>query len=116
MGAQRCDARWHVAEGIYARAIGLPLESIASAVMPSGMDVVQRLLKELGSTDADGSATLEAAKFGFRNGYVTLPWLGGRTIWAAQEFALRLQRKTGCLIAGIGHHRVVEAGRTSGHA
>ncbi len=84
--------------------------------MPSGMDVVQRLLKELGSTDADGSATLGGAKFGFRNGYVTLPWLGGRTIWAAQEFALRLQRKTGCLIAGIGHHRVVEAGRTSGHA
>ena len=75
---------------------------------PLDMEVVDRLLKELGSNDADGNATLGGAKVRFEDGYVVVPWLGGATNRVSEEFALRLQRETGCLIADMGHRCVIQ--------
>jgi len=44
------------------------------------MDVVNRLLDELGGTDAEGNTTLGGARIRLENDYVVVPWLGdGRT-------------------------------------
>ena len=68
------------------------------------MDVVPRLLDELGERDADGSATLGGCKVELGNGYVSCHWKGGRTNRELEEFALRMQRETGCLIADVGEN------------
>lgn len=86
---------------------GIPLRR-RTALKPLEMDVVQRLRKELGSMDSVGNATLGGAKVRFEDGYIIVPWLGGWTNRAAEEFALRLQQETGCLIADMGHRRVVQ--------
>jgi hypothetical protein len=92
---------------------GIPLRR-TTVLKPLELDVVRRLLEELGSTDADGRATLGGAWVGFESGYVTVPWLGGWRNRAAEEFAIRLQRETGCLVADMGHRRVIEQGELQG--
>jgi hypothetical protein len=66
------------------------------------MDVVHRLLAELGE------------KVEFHNAAVSCLWKGGRTNRVAEEFALRMQRETGCLIADIGGYRVIEPSELTG--
>jgi hypothetical protein len=78
------------------------------------MDVVHRLLDELGERDADGHATLGGCRVELGNGYVSCLWKGGPTNRAAEEFALRLQRETGCLIADVGGYRIITAGELAG--
>jgi hypothetical protein len=71
------------------------------------MDVVNRLLDELGGTDAEGNTTLGGSRIRFENGYVVVTWLGGWTNRVSEEFALRMQRETGCLIVDLGHRCVI---------
>ena len=72
-------------------AAGVPIKALE-------MDVVHRLLDQLGERDADGSATLGGCKVELGNGYVSCHWKGGRTNRELEEFALRMQQETGCMI------------------
>jgi len=85
-----------------------------TVLKPLNAEIVNRLLKELGSTDADGNATLGGAKVRLEDGFVVVPWLGGWTNRVSEEFALRLQRETGCLIADMGHRCVIEPALLAG--
>ena len=90
------------------------VERRTTVLKPLNAEIVDRLLKELGSTDADGNATLGGAKVQFRDGFVSVPWLGGWTNRVSEEFALRLQRETGCLIADMGHRCVIDPAQLFG--
>ncbi len=78
-----------------------------TVIKPLERDVVDRLLKELGGTDAEGHPTLGVRRVRFEDGYVVVPWLGGWTNRISEEFALRMRRETGCLIADLGHRCVI---------
>ena len=78
------------------------------------MSVVHRLLVELAVVDAHGRWTLDDDEVRFHDGYVVVPWKGGWCNRAAEEFALRLQRQTGCLIADREHGRVIEPEQLQG--
>jgi hypothetical protein len=75
---------------------------------PLGLYIIRRSLAELGGEDADGVRTLGGWKVRIEDRCIVLPWKGETTIRVAEEFALRLQRETGCLIADREHHRVIE--------
>jgi len=92
---------------------GIP-ERRRTVLKPLEMDVVARLLKELGDTDNEGNPTLGGARVRFENGYVVLPWLGGWINRISEEFALRMRRETGCLIADLGHRCVIEPEQLQG--
>jgi hypothetical protein len=74
---------------------------------PLEKGVVNRLLNELGGTDPEGHPTLGGGRVRFEDGLVIVPWLGGWTNRASEEFALRMQRETGCLIADLGHRCLI---------
>jgi hypothetical protein len=78
------------------------------------MGILHRLLKALGGTDAEGHPTLGGARARFEDGCVVVPWLGGRTNRISEEFALRMQRETGCVIADLGHRSVIEPEQLQG--
>jgi hypothetical protein len=78
-----------------------------TVIKPLERDVVDRLLKELGGTDPEGHPTLGGARVRFEDGYLVVPWLGGSTNRFSEEFALRMRRETGCLIADLGHRCVI---------
>ena len=40
--------------------------------------------------------------------FAILPWQGGRTNRVTEEFAIRLQQETGCMLADREHGRVIE--------
>src|SRR5262249_62354286 len=92
---------------------GIP-ERRRTVLKPLERDVVDRLLKELGGTDAEGHPTLGGARVRFEDGYLIVPWLGGWTNRVAEEFALRMQRETGCLIADLGHRCVIDSEQLQG--
>src|SRR5262249_52350570 len=79
-----------------------------TVLKPLERDVVDRLLKELGGTDAEGHPTLGGARVRFEDGYIVVPWLGGWTNRVSEEFALRMRKETGCLIADMGHRCVID--------
>jgi hypothetical protein len=87
-------------------------QSVATKALE--MDVVHRLLDELGGRDADGNATLGGCKVEIGNGYVSCLWKSGRTNRAVEEFALRMQQETGCMIADLGGYRVITPGELAG--
>jgi hypothetical protein len=78
------------------------------------MDVVHRLLEEIGEKDAEGRPTLGGCPVEFGNGYVSCLWLGGGTNRVVEEFALRLQKETDCLIADVNGYRVIEPRELAG--
>jgi len=78
------------------------------------MDVVHRLLADIGERDADGNATLGGCKVEFQNGSVSCLWMGGRTNRATEEFALRMHEETGCLIADVNCGEVIQPGQLVG--
>jgi hypothetical protein len=78
------------------------------------MDVVHRLLAELGEKDAQGHATLGGCKVEFENATVSCLWKRGRTNRVVEEFALQMQKETGCVIADVGGYRVIDAGELAG--
>jgi hypothetical protein len=94
---------------------GVP-ERRRTVLKPLELAIVARLLKELGETDSEGNPTLDGAGVQFEDGYVVVPWLGGRTNRKSEEFALRMGRETGCLIADVGHRRIVEPEQLPGLA
>jgi len=82
---------------------------------PLEMDIVHRLLKELGGIDNDGGPTLERGKIEFRDGYLVCPWrIGGWHNRTAEEFALQLQQETGCVLADREHSRIIEPEQLQG--
>ena len=100
------------------KAVGNIHEHIAPRLIgrpASDQDAVDRLLQELGGLDQDGSPTLERGKVEFREGYLVCPWrIGGWHNRTAEEFALRLQQETGCLLADREHSRIIEPGQLQG--
>jgi hypothetical protein len=78
------------------------------------MDVVHRLLAELGEKDAEGNVTLGGCKVEFQNGSVSCLWMGGRTNRATEEFALRMHYETGCLMADVDCGEVINPGQLVG--
>jgi hypothetical protein len=72
------------------------------------MDVVRRLLAELGEEDAEGDVTLGGCKIKFQNAALSCLWKGATTNRVVEEFALRLNRETGCLLADVDCGRVVD--------
>ena len=78
------------------------------------MDVVHRLLAELGEKDAEGNITLGGCKVELENAAVSCLWKGGRTNRVAEEFALRMQKETGCVIADVGGYRIIQSGELAG--
>jgi hypothetical protein len=74
---------------------------------PLDMGVVHRLLAELGEVDSQGRWTLDDDGVKIHDGSVVIPWQGGWRNRVAEEFALRLHRETGCLLADREHARVI---------
>jgi hypothetical protein len=78
------------------------------------MSAVHRLLVELGLVDGQGGCPPEGDEVEFHGGYVVVPWQGGWRNLPAEEFALRLQQQTGCLIAAREHGRIFEPDQLQG--
>jgi hypothetical protein len=66
------------------------------------MEVVHRLLNELGEKDSAGNVSLGGSKVKFENAAISCVWKGVRANRVAEEFALRLHKETGCVIADVG--------------
>jgi hypothetical protein len=82
---------------------------------PLEMDAVHRLLEELGGMDADGVPTLEKGRVEFRDGYLICPWrIGAWRNRTAENFALRLQQETGCVLADREHSQIIEPDQLEG--
>jgi hypothetical protein len=78
------------------------------------MDVVHRLLAELGEQDAEGQVTLGGCKVKFQNASLSCLWKGTKTNRVLEEFALRMNRETGCLLADVDCGRIVDPGELVG--
>ncbi|HWE39779.1 MAG TPA: hypothetical protein VG406_24735 [Isosphaeraceae bacterium] len=89
-------------------------EGRAVITKPINMRVVRKLLKQLGGVNAEGVPTLDGWKVRFEDGCVILPWLGGRTNRVSEEFAIRLQRATGCTLADVPNGRLIQPGQLQG--
>ena len=75
---------------------------------PLEMEAAHRLLQELGAIEADGNSRVEGGKVEFREGYLVCPWrIGGWSNRTAEEFVLRLQQVTGCVLADREHSRII---------
>jgi hypothetical protein len=87
----------------------------AIVLRPLDLGIVNRLLQELGGTDGQGRPTLNGVPEEIKNGTVACRWwVGGYRNRAAEEFALRLQKETGCVLADREHGRVIEADQLQG--
>lgn len=75
---------------------------------PLDMTIVLRLLAELGTHGPDGEWRLGTGQVEFHDGYVVVPWLSHGTTKLSEEFALRLQQETGCVLADREHSRIVD--------
>jgi hypothetical protein len=78
-----------------------------AVIKPLDMRTVNRLLDQFGERNTDGAPTLGGWRVRVEGGCVVLPWKGGRTNRMAEEFALRLQRETGCILADREHGRLI---------
>jgi hypothetical protein len=81
---------------------------------PMDMEVVRRLLDEVGEVDGSGTPTLGGWKVRFEDGCVILPWRGGTRNRVSEEFAIKLQEATGCMLADLEHGRTVKAAELAG--
>ena len=80
---------------------------------PLDQQVVVHHLQALGQRVGE-SWTLGGGKVEFRDGCVIVPWLRSRANRIAEEFALRLQRATGCQLIDREHGRVIEVDQLIG--
>ena len=92
----------------------LVAERGSTVLRPLDDRVVERHLNALGSREEDrwtlGGGTVE-----FREGWVIAAWwVGADRNRVAEEFAIRLQRETGCQNIDREHGRIVEAGQLEG--
>ena len=70
--------------------------------------IVGRHLNALGSRE-EGRWTLGGGKVEFLDGYIVAAWwIGADRNHVAEEFALRVQRETGCQLIDREHGRVIE--------
>ncbi len=73
------------------------------------MNVVDRLLNDLGGNGNGGATMLETGRVERHDGYLVCPWrVGGWHNRTAEEFALRVQQETGCILADREHSRIIE--------
>ena len=87
----------------------------AIVLRPLDMGIVNRLLQELGGTDERGRPTLDDVPVEIKDGTVACRWLiGGYCNLVAEEFALRLQKETGCVLADREHSRTIEPEQLQG--
>jgi len=87
----------------------------AIVLRPLEMDVVNRLVLELGGIDDRGRPTLDGVPVEITNGTVACRWwVGGHCNRVAEEFALRLQKETGYVLADREHCRIVEPEQLQG--
>jgi hypothetical protein len=70
---------------------------------PLDETLVRRVMAEFPGVNAE-----------FKDGYVVLPWRGLVPTGPSEEFALRLQRLTGCVIADRRNGRVIDAAKLTG--
>lgn len=89
-------------------------EGMAVLLRPLNKKIVSRLLKELGELDEQGRPTLDGSLVNFQNGYLVCRWLGGRTNYVAEEFAIRLHAETGCLLVDREHRRLIDPAQLQG--
>jgi hypothetical protein len=87
----------------------------AIVLRPLDMGIVNRLLQELGGKDEQGRPTLDGVPVEIKDGTVACRWLiGGYCNRVAEEFALRLQEETGCVLADREHSHVIEPDQLEG--
>jgi len=87
----------------------------AIVLRPLDMAIVNRLLQELGGRDEQGRPTLDDVPVEIKDGTVACRWLiGGYCNHVAEEFALRLQEETGCVLADREHSRVIQPEQLQG--
>jgi hypothetical protein len=87
----------------------------AIVLRPLEMGIVNRLLEELGGRDEQVRPTLDDVPVEIKDGMVSCRWLiGGYCNGVAEEFALRLQKETGCVLADREHSRVIEPDQLQG--
>jgi hypothetical protein len=87
----------------------------ALVLRPLDMGIVNRLLQELGGRNEQGRPTLDDLPVEIKDGTVACRWLiGGYCNQVAEEFALRLQQETGCVLADREHSRVIEPDQLQG--
>jgi hypothetical protein len=86
----------------------LVAERGSKVLRPLDSQIVERHLKALGRQKGE-YWTLGGGKVEFRDGCVIVPWwVGSDRNRVAEEFAMRLQRDTGCQIIDREHGRIVE--------
>ena len=78
-----------------------------AVLRPLDRSVVTRLLQEVGQVDESGHATLGGHAVEFKEGYLVCPWLMAQRVGAAEEFARRLRRETGCVMYDTGRREIV---------
>jgi hypothetical protein len=44
----------------------------------------------------------------FKNAAISCPWMGGGANRVVEEFALRMQKETGCFIADVSGYRIIQ--------
>ena len=92
----------------------LVAERGAKVLRPIDDRLVERHLKTLGTREED-RWTLGGRRVEFRNGCIIVGWwVGADRNRVAEEFALRLQRETGCQMIDREHGRSNRAGATGG--
>ena len=87
----------------------------AIILRPLDMGIVNRLLQELGGRDEQCHPTLDNLAVETKDGTVACRWLiGSHCNRVAEEFALRLQKETGCVLADREHSQVIEPDQLHG--
>src|SRR5271166_6273731 len=74
---------------------------------PLDMNVVSRLLQEVGQVSEDGRPSLGGHAVEFKDGYLVCPWLMAQRVHATEEFARRLQQETGCELYDVSRRQIV---------
>ena len=72
------------------------------------MHLVINLLRDIGEVDDEGFVWFHGYPVEIGDGYVTCPWLMPRVIRKTEEFIRRLHATTGCTIADIGCHALLD--------
>jgi hypothetical protein len=81
---------------------------------PLDMQVVTRLLQEVGQVSGDGRASLGGHAVEFKDGYLVCPWLMAQRVLATEEFARRLQQETGCVLYDATRREIVTLEQMAG--
>lgn len=81
---------------------------------PLDMNVVTRLLREVGQVGEDDRASLDGYAIEVKDGYLVCPWLMAHRLLAAEEFARRLRQETGCVLYDTARREIVTLEQMAG--